>query len=213
MTGKIIAIGITLCVLPLPMASAGGVPDEPTVDPTSASAGGVPDEPTVDPASASVMSATGTSYIVGEGGKRKVACKEIIGVGERIVSEEGARVGVAVGDVYMQLDDANVAVGLTAAGAPSLDVDSGRVRLLDSRPDATSPLAIRTPHCESHGLGTDTEMWVSELSTELCENAARLDVTARPGNESVMVKPGECVTLPAGGSPVVSARGAGGVPE
>ena len=155
-----------------------------------------------------VISTTGSAYAEGAGGNRSLGCGAPVREGERIVTEAGARMALLAGDVYVQIDQAaNLGIGRTAAGAPSIEIASGRVRLVDTRSAGGSPFEIRTPHSQAGGLGTDTEVVVSAARTELCEEAADLDVTAHEGNTSLVARAGQCVTVRSGESPSTAAKG------
>jgi hypothetical protein len=156
-----------------------------------------------------VISTTGSAYAEGAGGKRSLGCRAQVREGERILTEAGARLALVAGDVYVQIDRAaNLVISRTAAGAPSIEIASGRVRLIDTRSAGGSPFEIRTPHSQASGLGTDTEVVVSGAQTELCEGAADLDVTTREGNASLVARAGQCVTVGSGESPSTAAKGA-----
>jgi hypothetical protein len=155
-----------------------------------------------------VISTTGSAYAEGAGGKRSLGCRAQVREGERILTEAGARLALVAGDVYVQIDRAaNLGIGRNAAGAPSIEIASGRVRLIDTRSAGGSPFEIRTPHSQASGLGTDTEVVVSGARTELCEGAADLDVTAREGNASLVARAGQCVTVSSGDSPSTAVKG------
>jgi len=146
-----------------------------------------------------VLSATGSSFAESATDRRSLECQGVVADGERIVTDESSRAGLLAGDVYVQLDpSSSVAIGRTEAGALSLEVISGRVRLVDTGTGDGSPFEIRTPDSRAAGRGNDTEVTVSSQGTEFCEAAADLDVTLREGNGSLVARPGQCVTARAG---------------
>jgi hypothetical protein len=157
----------------------------------------------------SVVSTAGDAFVEGADGRRPLDCGAAVGAGERIVTAAGARLALVAGDVYLQMSPgAGAAVGRTAAGAPSIEISSGQVRLVDMRPAGAPPLVIATPHSQASGFGTDTEVTVSGAGSELCEAAADLEVTALEGDASIVARRGECVTLGSGAAPSTAPKGA-----
>lgn len=156
-----------------------------------------------------VLSATGSSFAESATDRRPLACQGVVADGERIVTDESSRAGLLAGDVYVQLDpSSSVAIGRTEAGALSIEVISGRVRLVDTGAGDGAPFEIRTPDSRAAGRGNDTEVHVSSQGTEFCEAAADLDVALREGNGSLVARPGQCVTARAG-EPLSTAPGGG----
>ena len=154
---------------------------------------------------AEVLSVQGSVLAEGAEGRRSLGCEGLVSDGERIVTDEDSRTGLLVGDVYVQVDHASsLIVRRTEAGAPMLEVTSGRVRVVDTSDGGRSVLEIRTPDCRAEGLGNDTEVTVSHQGTELCEGAADLDVSGRDGNGSLVARPGHCVTA-RGSEPLATA--------
>jgi hypothetical protein len=154
---------------------------------------------------AEVLSATGSALAVSAEGQRPLECSGLVRDGERIVTDESSRAGLLAGDVYVQLDHAtSVIVRRTEAGAPLLEITSGRVRLVDTSAGDGSAFEIRTRDSRAAGRGNDTEVTVSQLGTELCEARADLDVAGLDGDGSLVARPGQCVTAH-GGEPLVTA--------
>ena len=156
-----------------------------------------------------VLSATGSSFAESATDRRSLECQGVVADGERIVTDETSRAGLQAGDLYVQLDpSSSVAIGRTEAGAPSIEVISGRVRLVDTGAGAGPAFEIRTPDSRATGRGNDTEVTVSNQGTEFCEAAADLDVALREGDGSLVARPGQCVAARAG-EPLTTAPGGG----
>jgi hypothetical protein len=157
---------------------------------------------------AEVLSATGTAFAEGAEGQRSLSCQGLVGEGERIVTNQGSRVGLMAGDLYVQVEPGtSVTLGRTAAGAPSLEITSGRVRVVDTRAGEGPEFEIRTPDSRAVGRGNDTEVTVSQRGTELCEAAADLKVTKQDGSGSLAARPGQCVTAHGGEALAAAPRG------
>jgi len=154
---------------------------------------------------AEVLSATDGAFVEAAEGRQPLQCDGLLRDGERIVTGEGSRAGLQVGEVYVQLDQGtSVIIRRTEAGAPSLEILSGRVRLVDTGIEEGSLFEILTPDSRAAGRGIDTEVVVSQQGTEFCEAAADLDVALRDGSGSLLARPGQCVTA-RGGEPLATA--------
>jgi hypothetical protein len=154
---------------------------------------------------AEVLSTTGGVFAEGAEGRQPLQCNGVLRDGERVVTDEGSRAGLQLGDVYVQLDKGtSVIIRRTEAGAPSLEILSGRVRLVDTGSGAGPLFEILTPDSHATGRGNDTEVTVSRVGTEFCEAAADLDVALRDGSGSLLARAGQCVTA-RGGEPLATA--------
>ncbi len=169
---------------------------------------------------ADVVSLAGSPLAEGADGSRSLAPKGIVTGGERIVTDGSSQVGLMMGDVYVQLDKStSVTILRSETGAPSLEVHSGRVRLVDTSAGGDSTFVILTPDSRATGRGSDTEVTVSSSGTKLCEGEADLAVSRRDGSGPLVAQPGQCMTAsgaaplaltPAGGSRL-ALLGVGGI--
>jgi hypothetical protein len=163
--------------------------------------------PLFSASAAEVLSTTGDAFVEGAEGRQPLQCNGLLRDGERIVTGEGSRAGLQVGEVYVQLDQGtSVIIRRTEGGAASLEIVSGRVRLVDTAIGEGPLFEILTPNSRAAGRGFDTEVVVSQQGTEFCEAAADLDVALRDGSGSLLARPGQCVTA-RGGEPLATAPG------
>lgn len=154
----------------------------------------------------SVISTSGGAYAEGPAGRRSLECGTPIESGERVVTPDGARVGMLAADIYLQLDSgSDVGVEVGAEGAASFDLRSGQIRIVDTREGGTA-LVVGTPGGNARGAGIDTEIRIAADTTQFCEAAAELDLRSDSGSNAT-AQPGHCVTLAADGSLAASARG------
>ncbi len=153
----------------------------------------------------SVISTSGQAYAEGPAGRRPLECGTPIEAGERVVTPEGALVGLLAGDVYVQLDGGtNLGIDRGADGTPSFDLTSGRARILDTR-EGGAPLVVKTPGATASGAGTDTEIAIGDTGTEFCEDSGNLELQPSTGS-SLIAGAGQCVTLAADGSATASQK-------
>ncbi len=127
---------------------------------------------------------------------RQLHCDDPIYEGDRIVSGEGAGLGIMSDGVYSGLDEkTTLAFRTTEQGAPELDLEVGHLRVLDAANDE-SP-RIQTPGLLAYNAGNDTEAIVSpeKLGTlsMVCPYDESVSVTrvAMPG-VGVRPEPGQC---------------------
>ncbi len=131
-----------------------------------------------------------------DGRVRDLACGDVVGAGERVQVGPASRLGLLAGEAYAQVEArSTLRVDVTPEGAPQLDLESGRLRVVDARGVDSPPLGLGTPHASARGLGVDSELFVlSEKAgaySLLCEWEAPLEV-ARNG-EQLAAEPGQCV--------------------
>jgi hypothetical protein len=126
---------------------------------------------------------------------RKLHCRDPIYRGERLVTADGSRVGVLMGDVLARVGEGSaLRVGRTAEGAADVSLEQGAVRVIDPRDDgAEARLAVLDARAKL--LGNDAEVYVFAEKTGryamLCEGDAPLAVDR--GDESAVGQPGKCV--------------------
>ena len=125
---------------------------------------------------------------------RTLHCRDAVYQGERLVTAEGSRVSVLMGDVLARLDKGSaLRVGRTAAAA-DIKLEQGAVRLLDPR-DAGATARLAVLDARAKVLGNDAEAYVFAEKTGrfamLCEWDAPLAVDR--ADESTLAQPGQCV--------------------
>jgi hypothetical protein len=126
---------------------------------------------------------------------RPLACGDPVHQGERIVTADGSRVGVLLGDVLAQLGgNSRVAVGRTAQDTADLELERGELRVIDPREGGPSArLAVLGN--EARIAGNDAEAYVFAEKTGryamLCEWDAPLEVAR--GGAVLTAGPGACV--------------------
>jgi hypothetical protein len=147
-----------------------------------------------------VLVLVGSAYVEAPDWERRpLACGDLVPNGEPVVVARGARLGVMLDEVYAQVDEGSrLTFGLTQDGAPNVVLQSGRVRVLDTRVDETSPrYRLSTPHVAGWGLGTDSEAYVliekAAVYSMLCEWTKEIGVARRDRKEVLLAAPGECV--------------------
>ncbi len=149
-----------------------------------------------------VAALAGQAQAVGPAGTRALACGDTVNAGDRLVLGPDARLGVLSSALYAQLTGSTQATaGLTDAGLPDWSLESGRLRLVDTRdPGEPGRSRLATPHAEARGLASDSEAYVLAEKTGgysiVCEWGEPLAV-ARAG-ESLTADPGECAVAKPG---------------
>ena len=68
------------------------------------------------------------------------------------------------------------------AGAPNLSLQSGGVRVIDTRETLAEAFRVDTPHVSALGRGTDTELWVRADDTRICNHEERLELASVTGD-------------------------------
>jgi hypothetical protein len=102
-------------------------------------------------------------------------------------------------EVYVRIEESSeVDFAVTPDGAPDLTLELGRLRVLDTREDATAPrYRLAIPHARASGLGTDSEAYVllekADFYAMLCEWEKGIGVARPDGAEAMIVNPGECI--------------------
>lgn len=149
-----------------------------------------------DPALGQVTSVAGSVTAQQPGGPlRTLSCGDDVFAGDTIVTSEGARVGMLLGDVLAHAPEkGRLTLARNAAGEPDVTLEEGRVRLIDPR-EAGPAARLAALDTEAAVAGNDVEAYV--LSEKVgpyamfCEWDEPLD-TAR-GDERLTAAPGECV--------------------
>ena len=89
-----------------------------------------------------IASITGDARIEGPEGSRALAPGDALNAGDRLVLGDGARLGVLSGALFAQIQGvpggSRLVVGRTAEGLPDFTLESGRMRLVDTR-DPSEP--------------------------------------------------------------------------
>jgi hypothetical protein len=119
--------------------------------------------------------------------------------GDKIITAQGAGVGLLAGEHYVGLDEATTAViGLTEQGAPSVIVENGRARVLASGTGA--PARIGTATLMAANGGTDTDVFAfaekAGLVAMVCSNETPVEA-ARAG-EALTPGKGRCAVAKRG---------------
>jgi hypothetical protein len=123
---------------------------------------------------ASVVSAQGTVQAEGPDGRRDLAPGATLAAGERVVTGADGRLGLAAGDVWVQLEP-GAQLGLaTAAGAPKFELSRGSARLVDGRAASAAPLALVTPHARLTASGIDADVKVGATDSRICQSDGRV---------------------------------------
>ena len=118
-----------------------------------------------------------------DGSRRLLQCGDAIHTGDRVALAGDARLGVLAADVYSQVEPSStVAFARAAAGGPAVALESGRVRVVDTRAVAGAPHhELRTPDAVAVGLAGDSEAYVLEEKggaySMVCEWAEPLQVS------------------------------------
>jgi hypothetical protein len=126
---------------------------------------------------------------------RPLRCTDPVHAGERVVTPEGGRVGVLVGDVLAQLGEKSaVRVDETSGGTADLTLEQGAVRVIDPR-DAGAEARLAALDARAAVLGNDAEAYVFAEKAGpyamLCEWDQPLTVAR--ADESAVAQAGRCV--------------------
>jgi hypothetical protein len=126
---------------------------------------------------------------------RKLHCRDTVYEGERLVTTDGSRVGVLMGDLLARLGEGSaLRVGRTADAAPDISLEKGAVRVVDPR-DSGATARLAALDARAKVLGNDAEAYVFAEKTGryamLCEWDAPLEVER--ADESELAQPGKCV--------------------
>jgi hypothetical protein len=162
------------------------------VRPATASA-----QATDDVALGEVVSITGDVIAIeaATGARRTLVCGDSLHHGDTVVTSTGARAGLLFDLVYVQLDPGTrLALARDAAGRMDLELDEGRVRVIDPRREG-DPLRLVAGTAHARIAGNDAEAYLlaekAGTYAMLCEWDDPLQVTR--GAESRSASPGECV--------------------
>jgi hypothetical protein len=145
-----------------------------------------------------VTSLSGSATAVGvDGAQRSLACGDAIQAGDQVEVSSDGEIGVLAGGSLAQLEGGSKArFDRTDAGAPSVDLEAGTLRMVDTRATGSPPLRIGVPGAVARGVGGDSE---AHLLREkggpyalLCEWGTPLEVSRPNGRERVVAKPGHC---------------------
>jgi hypothetical protein len=126
---------------------------------------------------------------------RPLHCRDAVYQGERVVTAQGSRVGVLMGDVLARLGEGSaLRVGRTPEAAADIALEQGAVRVVDPREaGATARLAVLDARAKV--LGNDAEAYVFAEKTGryamLCEWDSPLTVDR--ADERAQAQPGKCV--------------------
>jgi hypothetical protein len=153
---------------------------------------------------AEVVALSGEAWVEEATGRRALACGDLVADGERVVVSPEGSLGLLSVASYAQLEPGSTArFALTVAGAASIDLEAGRMRLVDTGNDPEAPLQrLTAPGVEAHGRGGDTEIYILDEKTDryamLCEWAEPI-LVARPGAPDVTLRaePGACAVAKA----------------
>ncbi len=126
---------------------------------------------------------------------RILHCRDTVFPGERLVTADGSRVGVLMGDVLARLGEGSaLRVGRTPDAAADISLEQGAVRVIDPR-DAGATLRLAVLDARAKLLGNDAEAYVfaekAGAYAMLCEWDAPLSVDR--ADESALAQPGKCV--------------------
>ncbi len=128
---------------------------------------------------------------------RTLACRDAVHAGERIVTADGAKVGVLVGDVLTRIgENTSVALDAGADVLANLTLEVGEIRVLDPREGATgAPVELAALDARARVAGNDAEAYIfAEKTGEyamLCEWDTPLAVSR--ADEKAVAGPGSCV--------------------
>ncbi len=167
--------------------------------PISVHADEISAEPIVvmDPAGVGVVVALSGEVLAVRPGEepRVLQCRDRVYQDERIVTSEGARVDLLMGDVVAHLtENSRLGVGRTSDDVADMTLEKGGVRAIDPR-DAGAQARLAALDARADVLGNDAEAYVFSEKTGpyavMCEWDAPLPV-ARSDEKSV-ANPGKCV--------------------
>jgi hypothetical protein len=140
--------------------------------------------------------------------QRELAVGDAVPAGSVIRTKESSRVGIFVGDIYVQLDPQSaLLLERDENGRVKTHLQSGRARIIDTRGEG-DPGAIRVDKTTAMISGGDKEVYIlSEKAGRyamFCEWTSPLAVTRDP--KSLSVDPGNCV-LSKPKEPLYAAKG------
>jgi hypothetical protein len=126
---------------------------------------------------------------------RALQCRDTVYQDERIVTGDGARVDLLLGDVVAHLTkDSRLRVGRTGDDVADMTLEKGGVRAIDPR-DTGARARLAVLDARAKVLGNDAEAYIFSEKTGqyavLCEWDAPLPVTR--GDEQALADPGKCV--------------------
>ena len=137
-----------------------------------------------------------------------LGCGEDVCSGDSVSTGAGSSLGLLTGGMLIQLGEQSSArVVLTAEGTPQVQVERGRVRVIDPREGGPpGRLAVLESHAEISGNDTEAELVGegSERSARFCEFAAPLRLNGGT------LAPGTCAAAQPGSALVATAAPTGG---
>jgi hypothetical protein len=133
---------------------------------------------------ATVTSADGTS--------RAISCGDVVQRGEVVETQAASRIAVLTGDVYAQLFVlSRASFGTTADGTPLLELQSGRMRVIDPRGgEGNPPVQVSASGAQTRFAGNDVDAYVmgpaGATNAAICSERSDLVVTRddRPGEQA-----------------------------
>ncbi|HZO09042.1 MAG TPA: hypothetical protein VFC77_06660 [Myxococcota bacterium] len=157
---------------------------------------------------ARVASLAGSAASDGPDGHAELACGHDICAGDRVSTGAGGGLGLLSGGMLIQLgEESRAVVGLTPEGTPRVELEQGRVRIIDPR-DGGPPGRLSVLGSQAELVGTDTDAELvgagPERSGRFCEYDAPLRVDGQT------LAPGSCAVVRPGSPPVAAAPPAGG---
>lgn len=126
---------------------------------------------------------------------RRLQCRDHVYQGERLVTADGARVGVLIGDSFAHLGESSrLRVGSTPDETADLELEVGAVRVIDPR-DGGADARLAVLDARAPLRGNDAEAYVFTEKTGIyaviCEWNEPLTVARE--QEHASAEPGHCV--------------------
>ncbi len=137
---------------------------------------------------------------------RALECGDPVYAGERVVTEARSRLGLLSDLVYVQLNsDTAFELGLTARGGLDVTLETGSVRVIDSRTSGP-PGRLAVADAEAAILGADAEAYsFAETGRDamICARKGTLEITR--GGARRLAAPDGCVAVPTVGALLATA--------
>ncbi len=126
---------------------------------------------------------------------RRLACRDPILAGDRVVTSDGSRVGFLMGELFTHVAEGSALRVDEGSGAASLTLERGATRVIDAR-DSGAQARLKVLSTQADVQGNDLEGYVfSEKMgpyAMLCEWDDPLRVQRGP-DEALLAQPGQCV--------------------
>jgi len=170
----------------------------PVVAVAAALAGAVAGSAAADETIGRVVAVRGEVTAQAPGGEpRTLRCDDPIYAGDQLSTAADGRLGVLSGGIYSGIGEKSaMRIDSTEAGAPSLDLQRGHLRVVDAESGAQAPARLETPGLVAQNAGHDTEALVFPEKawkvSMVCAYDDPVAVTRAAKGDGTSAEPGTC---------------------